>query len=222
MNQIYCSNCGQLIPGNSNFCKFCGVPQHGPEARAYHALAPEADSAEAAKAAKPLKKVELFPRQTLGVDALGYFFLKYLGKTIWLPVLLLVGAIFIPVLFFALVAYFVAILIGATLTYNNFFFEVDETGLQIESGVIHKSSVSLPFEQIQNVNIERTLADRVLGLSKLSIETAGAVSGTQTNGGGSINGKVKAEAFLPGLNLEKAKKLHDLLIDGSDGVLGDD
>ncbi len=100
-------------------------------------------------------------------------------------------------------------------------FEIDETGLSIESGVIHKSQVSLPFDQVQNVNIERTLADRILGLSKVSIETAGSAMGSTTNGTVAPGGKVKAEAFLPGLHLDKAMKIHDLLIDGSDGVLGD-
>lgn len=221
MNQIYCSNCGQLIPGNSNFCKFCGVPQHGPDAKVYRAQAPMVDSPEAAQAtAKALNKVELFPRQTLGPDAILYFFLKYLGKTILLLVVLAIGSYFLHYLFFFLIAYFLAILIGALLTYNNFVFEINENGLEIETGVIHKSSVSLAFDNVENVNIERTFTDRILGLAKVSVETAGAVMGSTADGGGAVGQKSRAEAFLPGLNLAKAKKIHDLLIDGSDGVLG--
>ena len=33
MNKIYCSNCGQLIAGDAKFCTYCGVQQHGVEAR---------------------------------------------------------------------------------------------------------------------------------------------------------------------------------------------
>lgn len=223
MNQIFCSNCGNLIPNNSNFCKYCGAAQHGLEAKVYHAQAPIANTPQqAATEAKQLKKVELFSKQTLGADAIGYFFLNYLAKTILLLVLCIVGAVLLPKIFvFVTIGYLVAILVGALFTYNNFMFEIDETGLTIQSGVIHKSQVSVPFDQVQNVNIERTLADRILGLSKVSIETAGSAMGSTTNGTVASGGKVKAEAFLPGLHLDKAMKIHDLLIDGSDGVLGD-
>jgi uncharacterized membrane protein YdbT with pleckstrin-like domain len=111
-------------------------------------------------------------------------------------------------------------LIGALLTYNNFTFEINSRGLEIVSGVIHKAEVSLPYDQVQNVNIERTLFDRILGLSKLSIETAGNAQGNISNGTTYAGGKIKAEAYLPGLSLNQAKKIHDLLIDGSDGIFG--
>ena len=224
MSQIYCSNCGQLIPNNSNFCKFCGVPQHGPDAAVYHAQAPVAQTpVEAQAAAANLKPVELFPKQHLGPDSIAYFFFSFLSKTILLLILSVVGAALMPKIFiFVLIGYFVVLFLGVMFAYNNFTFEIDETGLTIQSGVIHKSQVSLPFDQVQNVNIERTLLDRLLGLSKVSIETAGSAMGTTTNGTAAPGGKVKAEAFLPGLHLDTAKKIHDLLIDGSDGVLGDD
>lgn len=224
MNQIYCSNCGQLIPDNSNFCKFCGVPQHGPEAAVYHAQAPIAHNPKEAKAeAANLKPVELFPKQHLGPDSIAYFFFNFLSKTIILLVLCVVGAALLPKIFiFVLIGYFAILFLGVMFTYNNFMFEIDETGLTIQSGVINKSQVSLPFDQVQNVNIERTLMDRLLGLSKVSIETAGSALGNVSNGSASPGGKFKAEAVLPGIQLDKAKKIHDLLIDGSDGVLGDD
>lgn len=225
MNQIYCSNCGQNIPASSNFCKFCGAPQHGEAAGVYRVQAPmmqSPDEARQAATAKPLRKVELFKKQTLGSDAIGYFFISYLGKTILLLLLAIVGIVLQPKIFiFVAIGYFFAILIGALFTYNNFLFEINEQGLTIDSGVIHKSQVSLPFDQVQNVNIERTFSDRVLGIAKVSIETAGNAIGGTTNGGTSPSGKIKAEAYLPGLRLDTAKKIHDLLIDGSDGVLGD-
>jgi putative membrane protein len=117
---------------------------------------------------------------------------------------------------FGLLAYFLCIFIVTMLVYNNFTFEVDNDGLKIEQGIIHRLHVSVPFEQIQNVNIERSLSDRLLGLSRISIETAGQAS-TPTNG--SIT-KSRSEAYLPGLHLKEAEIIHDLLIDGADGVMG--
>lgn len=223
MGQIYCSNCGQLISTNSNFCKFCGAAQHGPDAKVYRALANVAISPEAARdsAKKNKTRIDLFAKQTLGVDALTYFFLKYILKTSFILLGLLIGSFFNPLFAISAIFYFVLIFVGAFLTYNNFTFEIDKSGLKIESGVIHKNHVSLPFEQVQNVNIERSLTDRILGISRLSIETAGAVAGSNYASAQAGN-KLRAEAFLPGLKLEKAKKIHDLLIDGSDGILGND
>ncbi len=224
MNQIYCANCGNLIPINSNFCKICGAPQHGSEAGAYRAEAPLADSpAQAQKEALENKgyKPDFFENQHLGPDAILHFFFTYIRKTLLALILIIIGAALLQGWFIlALPIYLVSILIGTFLTYNNFTFEINSKGLVIKSGVIHRSEVSLPYDQVQNVNIERTLFDRILGLSKLSIETAGSAQGNISNGTTNAGGKIKAEAYLPGLHLDIAKKIHDLLIDGSDGIFG--
>ncbi|MCA9350901.1 PH domain-containing protein, partial [Candidatus Saccharibacteria bacterium] len=62
------------------------------------------------------------------------------------------------------------------------------------------------------VNIERSLVDRMLNLARISIETAGS---TVTQPIQVIGGyTARSEAYLPGLTLEQAKQLHDILIDG--------
>lgn len=228
MNQIYCSNCGQNIPASSNFCKFCGAPQHGEDAGVYRTHAPVMETPEDARkaaAAKPLREVELYERQNLGSDALMYFFFSYLSKTIILLVLGIVGAALMPKLFIiGIVVYLVAIFVGAMFTYNNFTFEINQKGINIDNGVINKSEVSINFSEIENVNIQRTLMNRILGVAVVIIETAGNSSGYSGETNGSTDGGskgIKSEAYLPGLRLDKAKKIHDLLIDGSDGVLGD-
>ena len=223
MNQIYCSNCGQLIPAESNFCKFCGAAQHGAEAAAYRFNAPQADSAEQArkeyKAEHKGYQPEFYLAQNLGGDAILYFLFSNIAKTILVLGLLIVGLFFMAQLFaLLLITYFVLVGIATLLMYNNFIYEINEEGLSVKTGVIHKSSVSVPFDQVQNVNIERTVLDQILGIAKVSIETAGNSNGGSANG---VPGtKVKAEAYLPGLSPEKAKKIHDLLIDGSDGIFG--
>lgn len=225
MNQIYCSNCGQDIPGNSNFCKFCGAAQHGEAAGAYRVQAPTMQSPEDARqaATKSHRKVELFERQHLGPDAVFYFFLSYISKTMLLLGLCLVGLFLLPQIFiFGTLAYLFVIFLGALFTYNNFTFEINESSINIDSGVINKAEVSVNFTEIENVNIERTLMNRILGVAVVSIETAGnsaATGGSNGKQGGGLS-RLKSEAYLPGLRLDVAKKVHDLLIDGSDGVLG--
>lgn len=59
------------------------------------------------------------------------------------------------------------------LTYQNFTYTVDVTGITIEKGVINKKKVIIPYGNIQNIDMPRNLFDRILGLSHLKVQTAG-------------------------------------------------
>ena len=231
MNQIYCSNCGKLIASDSNFCTFCGVPTRGKGASAFRANDPivtdtvaieqmvnraNNDIPQQSLQDEPFDyKSLLMPKQHLGNDAIMYFFVNFIGKSIVLLGLMIVGMVFMPLIFVpATIFYLVIVFITALIVHNNFVFEIDESGLIIEKGVLHKYSVTVPFEQVQNVNIERSLMDRFLGFSKVSIETAGGSAVPTPNGA-----PPKAEAYIPAIHMDKAKKIHDLLLDGADGVI---
>jgi membrane protein YdbS with pleckstrin-like domain len=221
MSQIYCSNCGKLIPENSNFCRFCGASQHGPEAGIYQAESPTLGRTAVQAAEKtrknPLKdtkdkgKNQYIKRRSLCPRVKISFIIGYLQKTSILPILLLVGLVFDPIVFGgAFLLYALALYVSAALAYNYFFYSIDEMGFQKEYGIIHKQSVSVPYGNIQNVNISRSLVDRMLGLARLNIETAGSASiDDRYVVGGSSS---KAEAHLPGVTLEQAKKVHDLVV----------
>jgi membrane protein YdbS with pleckstrin-like domain len=217
MNKIYCSNCGQLVAGAANFCTFCGAPQHGQAAAAFRARDAPVENPE--QLSKDAHDIVPIPKTHLDGRAIWVFFLSYFGKTSILVPAILVGVYFNPMIFGAiLVAVIATMLLTAMLVYNNFMYEIDQTGLIIESGIIHKKQVSVPFEQVQNVNIERSIIDRLFGLARLSIETAGASSNNPQTVAG-FNGAVKSEAYLPGIDLEHSKVIHDTLIDGaSDAV----
>ena len=241
MNQKYCSNCGKLISSDSNFCTYCGAPQHGKEASAFRAQSDtvtdpkiieqmasnaisQAQNQQTTNAAhlnindhtsQDIVSNPYMPRQTLGTDAILFFILTYWSKTFLMFILILVGVFLLPSVFiFAMVAYLIGIVMTALLVHNNFHFQINEDGLIIERGILYKHTVSVPFEQVQNVNIERAIIDRILGFSRISIETAGAAVA------GAIAGAVpKAEAYIPAIHLDKAKHIHDVLLDGADGTI---
>lgn len=239
MSQIYCSNCGQLIANTSNFCTYCGAPQHGKGASAFRVneptindplkveqLAHDAQNHITHKhhiAQNTNNKVGLqkqnedhhMPKQNLGTDAILYFIVTYWSKTFLMFVLILIGVFLLPGIFiFAMIAYIFSIIMTALLVHNNYHFEINASGLIVETGILHKHTVSVPFEQVQNVNIERTILDRILGFSRVSIETAGA------SVAGAVAGtKPKAEAYIPAVHLQKAKLIHDILLDGADGAI---
>ncbi len=98
--------------------------------------------------------------------------------------------------------------IWAKLTYHFYRYELVDAGFRKESGVISKKYVTIPYERIQNVDIYRGIWARILGLSDLSIQTAGASSVVV---GRNVVG-VGAEGQLPGLSREIAEQLRDELI----------
>lgn len=71
--------------------------------------------------------------------------------------------------------------IQAQLAYRNYKYELNETGLKKESGVIWKEYITIPYSRIQDVTIQRGPFERILGLSSLYIETAGT-EGTDLKG----------------------------------------
>jgi len=63
--------------------------------------------------------------------------------------------------------------IVSRLEYNNFTFNFGEFDLHLSRGIIDRKETSVPYRQIQDVNIERNLDHQLMGLSKIVITTAG-------------------------------------------------
>lgn len=100
-----------------------------------------------------------------------------------------------------------ASLLVAWLTYLNYKWTLTDIGFKKESGVIFKRYVVIPYDKIQNVDIYRSLLHRILGLSAISIQTAGFSSG------GSYAGRRQSsEGYLPGLSPQVAEKLQNDLL----------
>jgi len=87
--------------------------------------------------------------------------------------------------------------IVARVYYDRYLFEFAENAIKIEKGIIRKKYVSIPYERIQNVDIERGVLARILGLSDLQIQTAG------------YGGEFLTEGRLPGLSVENAENLRE-------------
>lgn len=230
MAQKYCTNCGKTIHKSANYCQYCGEPQKWFEALAKQAISdhpsmnhPDKNSPQPQqKTTGPAQqKTEVAPsepnnketidKQRLCQRAVWSFYLNYIAKTGLLFFLFVIGVFFEPILFGLLLGSYVFILyIIAITVHQNYYYEVNESSFRKEYGVVHKTDVTIPFNRIQNVNITRSLSDRILGLARIDIESAGSSSTTKRNvAGGS---RTKSEGHLPGITIPEAKKIHDLLI----------
>ncbi|KKR46367.1 MAG: hypothetical protein UT82_C0014G0026 [Parcubacteria group bacterium GW2011_GWB1_40_14] len=111
----------------------------------------------------------------------------------------------IPVIFPILfIVWFIILLviayIWAKLSYQNYKYELTDNGFKKELGVIRKKYVTIPYDRIQNVDIDRGIIARILGLSDIKIQTAG------------MSGMMGAEGRLPGLSVQDAEIVRDDLI----------
>ena len=88
----------------------------------------------------------------------------------------------------------------AKLSYRFYKYELRDEGFRKESGVIWKSYNTIPYGRIQNIDIYRGVIDRILGLSRLDIHTAGN------------NSPHFSEGRLPGLSVETAQQLQEELV----------
>lgn len=57
--------------------------------------------------------------------------------------------------------------------YHNFSFDFGEFDLHLKRGIIDRKETSIPYRQIQDVNIERNFDHQLMGLAKVILTTAG-------------------------------------------------
>lgn len=114
----------------------------------------------------------------------------------WIPFVIVLVILFIFGLIFTY--------LWSKLAYKLYRFELTELGFKKEYGVIWKKYVTIPYDRIQNVDINRGIVARLLGLSDLHIQTAGS----------SVYGAYghASEGRLPGLSVKDAEQLRDELI----------
>jgi len=77
--------------------------------------------------------------------------------------------------------------------YQRFLWEITESDIHIYSGIIFKKQVHIPFQRVQSIDFNAPLLERILGIVRLKIETAG---GAQNRG-----------VIIPALKLAQAEAL---------------
>ncbi len=235
----YCSDCGQAITVNDKFCGSCGnelgssgdnnqpdnstqQPQtnqpvqdtDAPVVKATFEYSDGRKHSEVTTHIPPggnLVKDATVEFGNLHPNATWIFFLNYIGQTWMIPLLSIPGAIFLnPLLWFIFASYILASYLAALITYKNYRFEVTPSSFHKEYGIIFKQSASIPFDRIQNVNIRRSLFDRMLQISHIEIETAGTGGAKKLSFLGGTS--TASEGYMPGLAVDEAEDIRELLL----------
>ena len=203
----FCPQCGARRIENSKFCANCG----------YQFASPKTQPTEVAD--NNAADVDTLKFDDLHPNARWLFLFSYMKNTLILLLLLLVSAaasLFSGDAFLNIVAlgglgvYLVGHLVAAQVAYKHYSFQVTDVAFRKQFGILHIHTASIPFERIQNVNVRRTLLDRIIGLSHVDIETAG--TGGQKKSPIIGGKKSSSEGHIPGISPEEAEKVRSLIM----------
>jgi uncharacterized membrane protein YdbT with pleckstrin-like domain len=120
------------------------------------------------------------------------------------PFLGLAGLVSFVIFFIALGYAF----LSSWLLYKSHEYCLAEDALKIRQGIMTKTEIAIPYRQIQNINIERTFSEQIMGLSRLIILTAG-----DDNDG---KDGAASEGILPAIDKNLASELQNELIKRAD------
>lgn len=109
-------------------------------------------------------------------------------------VLVLGGALLVVVVGYAF--------LSAALRLRSLRYRIAADEVALRSGVLHQSTVTLPYARIHSVTTSRSLVDRMLGLTSLTCQTA------------SDQGNV----MIPGLRTSDAERIRSTILDRASGV----
>jgi putative membrane protein len=104
-----------------------------------------------------------------------------------LVIMLVVGALAL------LLVSIVLLVVLSYLSYRRFLWEITASDIHIYSGIIFRKQVHIPFARVQSIDFNAGILDRILGLVKLKVETAG--------------GAANKGVVIPALKLNEAEAL---------------
>ncbi len=105
--------------------------------------------------------------------------------------------------------------IWGKLLYKSYSYEMSKTSLNVKWGVVRKHSATIPYQRIQNIDINRGIMARILGLSEVWIQTAGFSAGLNQFGALRFS-----EGIIPGLDIKEAEKMRSSLLKKIKGKRG--
>jgi membrane protein YdbS with pleckstrin-like domain len=179
---MHCVNCGTYIPANQRFCGGCGTPAIDPEVTRV-ARPPARDAAPAAttparREASDVERTIFTTRPTLLFIKIGYVLAAVGGILlaalfalipwisipwwVWLPLAL--GLLLIP-------AYY-------HLRRNMIRYTLTDSKIEIDEGLIARTTRNLPLSKIQDVTVSANIPQRLLGYGNLVIDNASEYGGT--------------------------------------------
>ncbi len=170
---MHCSNCGSYIPPGVRFCSNCGSPAGDPEvtriARVQGGLPVQPETNE------DLEQVIFTVRPTMIFIKVGYL----LAVLAAFALVFLLAWIDVPAMFSIPVA-LALLLVPAYyhLRRNMVRYTLTDSKLEIDTGLIARTTRNVPLSKIQDVTVSASIPQRLLGFGDLIVDNASEISGT--------------------------------------------
>jgi membrane protein YdbS with pleckstrin-like domain len=170
---MHCSNCGSYIPPGVRFCSNCGSAASDPEAtriaRVQSGLPVQQELNE------DLEQVIFTVRPTMIFIKFGYA----LAVLAAFALVLLLAWIDVPALISVPIG--LALLLAPAyyhLRRNMVRYTLTDAKLEIDTGLIARTTRNIPLSKIQDVTVSASIPQRMLGFGDLIVDNASELSGT--------------------------------------------
>ena len=169
---MHCSNCAAYVAPGVRFCSNCGAPAQDSEMTRIARL--QRNDLQAA-GEEDVERVVFSVRPTLIFIKLGYL-LAVLGG---IALVILLAMVNIPA--------YISIPIGLALLLipayyhmrrNMIRYTVTDAKLEIDTGLIARTTRNIPLSKIQDVTVSASIPQRILGFGDVLIDNASEVDGT--------------------------------------------
>ncbi len=193
---MHCSNCGSYVAPGVRFCSNCGSPASDPEATRIARI----------QSGLPQKGVDQGIEQTIFTVRPTLLFIK-LGYA-----LAVVGALVLVFLLALInVPPYISIPLGLALLLIPAYYHirrqmirytVTESTLEIDTGLIARTTRNIPLSKIQDVTVSASIAQRLLGFGDVIVDNA------SENGGSTILHNIRRPKHYADLLLRQLRRWH--------------
>lgn len=169
---MHCSNCGYYLPPGVRFCSGCGSPANDPEitriARVRDGLSENEYSEELERRIFTVRPTMIFIKIGYAIAVIGaiilVFLLALLNAPPYISIPLGLALLLIP-------AYY-------HIRRNMIRYTLTDSKIEIDRGLIAKTTHSIPLSKIQDVTVSATIPQRLMGFGDLIVDNASEVGGT--------------------------------------------
>lgn len=172
---MLCTTCGSTLNPNSRFCDQCGAPAFDPEETK---IARPQSSVPARHDDNDIESVIFTVRPTMLFVKIGYA-AAIVGAILLTVLLAMVRFVEIP-WYYSLPVALGLLLIPAFyhLKRNMIRYTLTESRIEIDHGLIAKTTRNIPVSKIQDVTVSASILQRLLGFGDVVVDNASEVGGT--------------------------------------------
>ena len=173
-----CDKCGSFLDSDSRFCKTCGAPAHDPEET--RIARPQSSVPTRLDEDNDVESVIFRVRPTMLFIKIGYG-AAILGAILLTILLAMIKIVDIP-WYVSLPIAMGLLLIPAYyhLKRNMIRYTVTDSKIEIDYGLIARTTRNIPISKIQDVTVSASIWQRLLGFGDIVIDNASEIGGTTT------------------------------------------